>query len=104
MTAKRGVRPVDWARRGDAAVCRAFRAVGGAARVDRWPRTRSIDCALQRTVAGALVRSLDTSELGRAFRVVTPALLAEVARADDGLVTRLADTLKELISTVAAGS
>lgn len=47
-------------------------------------------------VSGALVRSLEPGELGRAFRVAIQALLGEIARADSGLATRLADTLAEL--------
>jgi hypothetical protein len=47
-------------------------------------------------VSGALVRSLDGAELGRAFRVATQALLAEIAQADRGLASRLTDTLAEL--------
>jgi hypothetical protein len=48
------------------------------------------------TVSGALVRSLDPAELGRAFRAAIQALLAESARADSGLATRLSGTLAEL--------
>jgi predicted nucleotidyltransferase len=47
-------------------------------------------------VSGALVRSLDAAELGRAFRAATQALLAEIAQADGGLAIRLAGTLAEL--------
>ncbi|HYB86019.1 MAG TPA: nucleotidyltransferase domain-containing protein [Streptosporangiaceae bacterium] len=47
-------------------------------------------------VAGALVRSLDAGELGRAFRAVTQALLAEIALADGDLAARLAGPLTEL--------
>jgi hypothetical protein len=47
-------------------------------------------------VAGALVRSLDISELARAFRVATKALLAEAGEVDAGLADRLAATLREL--------
>jgi len=48
------------------------------------------------TIAGALVRSLEISELARAFRVVTEALLAEIGQVDAGLAGRLASTLREL--------
>lgn len=48
------------------------------------------------SVTGALVRSLDISELARAFRVATEALLAEAGRADASLAGRLAGTLREL--------
>jgi hypothetical protein len=47
-------------------------------------------------VTGALVRSLDISELARAFRVATEALLAEAGQADASLAGRLAGTLREL--------
>jgi hypothetical protein len=47
-------------------------------------------------VSGALVRSLDTGELGRAFRVAIQALLAEIDQADSGLAARLTGTLAEL--------
>jgi hypothetical protein len=46
--------------------------------------------------AGALVRSLDISELARAFRVATEALLAEAGQVDAGLAGRLSGTLREL--------
>jgi hypothetical protein len=48
-------------------------------------------------LAGALVRSLETSELARAFRVVIEALLAEIGRFDVGLADRLDSTLRELV-------
>ncbi len=47
-------------------------------------------------MTGGLVRSMDASELGRAFRVVTQALLAEISLADNALATQLADPLEEL--------
>jgi hypothetical protein len=47
-------------------------------------------------VTGALVRSLDISELARAFRVATETLLAEIGQADAGLAGRLAYPLREL--------
>ncbi len=47
-------------------------------------------------ITGALVRSLDSSELARAFRVATEALLAEAGQVDPSLADRLADTLREL--------
>ncbi len=53
-------------------------------------------------VAGALVRSLDAGELGRAFRVVTAALLAEIALADEDLAARLAAPLDELAAGAGA--
>ena len=49
-------------------------------------------------MAGALVRSLDTSELARAFRVAIDALLAEAGQVDPGLAGRLRGTLRELAS------
>jgi hypothetical protein len=60
---------------------------------------RGMDClppAATPAVAGALVRSLDISELARAFRVATEALLAEAGQVDAGLADRLAATLREL--------
>ena len=47
-------------------------------------------------LAGALVRSLETSELARAFRAAIEALLAEIGRFDAGLADRLDGTLREL--------
>jgi predicted nucleotidyltransferase len=47
-------------------------------------------------ITGALVRSLDVSELARAFRVATEALLAETRQVDSGLADGLASTLREL--------
>jgi hypothetical protein len=47
-------------------------------------------------INGALVRSLDVSELARAFRVATEALLAEAGQVDASLADQLADTLREL--------
>jgi hypothetical protein len=52
-------------------------------------------------LSGALVRSLDPQELSRAFRIVIDALLAEIACADDGLATRLAGPLQELVAGTA---
>ena len=49
-------------------------------------------------IAGALVRSLDISELARAFRLATEALLAEAGQVDAGLAARLSGTLTELAS------
>jgi len=49
--------------------------------------------------AGALVCSLDTAEIRRAFGVVSEALLDETAQADAGLATRLAGPLRELAGT-----
>lgn len=54
---------------------------------------------LTAALTGALVRSLDAPELCRAFRLVTRALLAEIALADRGLAARLADTLEELAAS-----
>ena len=47
-------------------------------------------------IAGALVRSLAVSELGRAFRVATEGLIAETGQVDADLADRLAGTLREL--------
>lgn len=47
-------------------------------------------------VVGALVRSLDTAELRRAFGVVGEALIAETERVDADLASRLAAPLREL--------
>jgi hypothetical protein len=51
-------------------------------------------------VAGALVRSLDAAELGRAFGIVSEALIAEAERVDAGLANRLAAPLRELVGSV----
>ena len=47
-------------------------------------------------LAGALVRSLDAAELGRAFRVTTLVLLTEIGEVDAALAERLSRTLGEL--------
>jgi predicted nucleotidyltransferase len=47
-------------------------------------------------LAAALVRSLDTAELRRAFGVATEAFIAEIERANAGLAGRLAGPLREL--------
>ena len=47
-------------------------------------------------LAGALVRSLDVAELGRAFGVATQALLTEIGYVDAALASRLSATLREL--------
>src|SRR5262245_22367692 len=47
-------------------------------------------------VSDGLVRSLDTAELRRAFRVVTETLIAEIERADAALADRLRASLREL--------
>jgi predicted nucleotidyltransferase len=47
-------------------------------------------------LTGALVRSLDVSELARAFGVAVEALLTEIGQADAGLAERLALPLREL--------
>ena len=47
-------------------------------------------------IAGALVRSLDVSELRRAFGVITGVLLAEAAEFDADLAGRLAGPLQEM--------
>jgi hypothetical protein len=47
-------------------------------------------------IAGALVRSLDISELARAFRVATEALLTEAGQVDAGLADRLGGIMREL--------
>jgi hypothetical protein len=49
-------------------------------------------------VAGALVRSLDTAELRRAFGIVMDALIDEMERTDTALANRLADPLRKLVS------
>lgn len=49
-------------------------------------------------LTGALVRSLDSAELGRAFRVISKALLAEIGPVDADLASRLAGPLRELVS------
>jgi predicted nucleotidyltransferase len=48
-------------------------------------------------LAGALIRSLDITELRRAFGVVSDALIAETERADAGLANQLAVPLRELV-------
>jgi hypothetical protein len=50
-------------------------------------------------IAGALIRSLDTTELRRAFGVVSDALIAETERVDAGLANRLAAPLRELVDS-----
>lgn len=52
--------------------------------------------AVTANIAGALVRSLERTELARAFRTATEALLAEIGHVDAGLASRLAATLREL--------
>ena len=47
-------------------------------------------------LAGALVRSLNVAEIGRAFRVATHALLTEIGQVDAALAERLNSTLREL--------
>ena len=47
-------------------------------------------------VADALVRSLHTADLQRAFRVAGAALRLEIAEAEPGLARRLAQPLREL--------
>jgi hypothetical protein len=47
-------------------------------------------------IAGALVRSLERTELARASRAATEALLAEIGHVDAGLASRLAAALREL--------
>jgi hypothetical protein len=49
-------------------------------------------------VTGALVRSLDTAELRRAFGVVMDALIAEIERTDTALANRLDAPLRKLAS------
>lgn len=49
-------------------------------------------------LVGALVRSLDEAELGRAFRAATAALLTEARYADPVLTESLTDPLTELAS------
>ncbi|MGH3933787.1 MAG: nucleotidyltransferase domain-containing protein [Pseudonocardiaceae bacterium] len=49
-------------------------------------------------LTGALVCSLDVTELKRAFGVISEALLAEIERVDTGLANRLAGPLRELAS------
>jgi predicted nucleotidyltransferase len=49
-------------------------------------------------LTGALVRSLDTSELKRAFGVISEALIVETERVDAGLANRLAVPLREMAS------
>ena len=51
-------------------------------------------------IAGALVRSLDAAELGRAFGVVSDALIAETERVDASLANRLAAPLRELVDSI----
>jgi hypothetical protein len=51
-------------------------------------------------IGGALVRSLDATELRRAFGVVGEALLAETERVDADLANRLAAPLRELVDSV----
>jgi hypothetical protein len=52
--------------------------------------------AVTAIIAGALVRSLERTELARASRAATEALLAEIGHVDAGLASRLAATLREL--------
>jgi predicted nucleotidyltransferase len=59
----------------------------------------SLPSEVTAAIAGALVRSLDAAELGRAFGVVIDALIAETARVDAGLATRLAAPLRELVDS-----
>ncbi len=47
-------------------------------------------------LTGALVCSLDISELRRALGVISEALLVEIERVDAGLANRLAGPLREL--------
>jgi predicted nucleotidyltransferase len=62
---------------------------------DRWS---DIDLAL----AGALVRSLDMSELTRAFLVAVEALVVEIGQVDPGVASRLSATLFQLAADAAA--
>jgi hypothetical protein len=55
-------------------------------------------------LAGALVRSLDVAELGRAFQVATQALLTEIGQVDAALAERLSRTLRELAGLGLAGT
>jgi hypothetical protein len=50
-------------------------------------------------LAAALVRSLDTAELKRAFGVVSEALIAEIERVDFALAHRLAAPLRDLVDS-----
>lgn len=59
---------------------------------DRLPREATA------AIEPALVRSLDISELKRAFAVVAEALLGEAEQADAALADRLAGPLRELAS------
>jgi hypothetical protein len=54
-------------------------------------------------LTGALVRSLEVAELGRAFRVATQVLLTEIGAVDAVLAERLSRTLRELAGSVLAG-
>lgn len=56
--------------------------------------------SVTRSLAEALVRSLDLQELSRAFRVAIHALLAEIAHTDGGLAIRLAEPLEELTTGI----
>lgn len=51
-------------------------------------------------VTDSLVRSLDVDELVRAFRAVTAALLAEIARADASHAHQLGGVLNELVDSI----
>ena len=51
-------------------------------------------------ITGALVRSLDTAELRRAFGIVSDALIAEAAQVNTALATRLAAPLRELVDSI----
>jgi hypothetical protein len=50
-------------------------------------------------VEAALVRSLDTAELRRAFAAACDALAAEIAHADATLSSRLVEALHELVNS-----
>jgi hypothetical protein len=47
-------------------------------------------------IADSLVRSLDTVELARAFRIITEAFITEIACVDGGLSQRLSGPLLEM--------
>jgi hypothetical protein len=59
--------------------------------IDRLPREA------RAPLEGALVRSLDSDELGRAFGAATAALISEIHSVDQVLARRLEPILRDLV-------
>jgi hypothetical protein len=56
----------------------------------------NLPAELTATITGALISSLGISELVRAFRVITDALIVEISHVDPALSDRLIAPLREL--------